>query len=622
MKPLNYKKRNQKLRAFYFSLFIKKLDSSYRFLSLLLLLTFVASFQNCYFDYSEGQSTQKSQHSLEGIISAHLSTENEDRDKFPTHTNVVFTFENIHPQASEVHWNINRGFESIKNNAKGNTEIQYSFSQAGTYDISATSYKNVNDFLTPLGSANKRVVIGDQCDAGAILEIVLTSGSLVAGQTATFGIKNESQFSSLSWKATLPSGSQVNAEGNSIQVSFSEENAGTLKVEVSGSQTDQNDCVTYRSKEFDINNTLTPHFSEVKIVDENDNNVSVTLENNNIYKYEKTSNSRFVFMNIKNAHRCILKEPLDENGDESSIICEGGKVDITLDSHTQCNETIIKVRAEHGTQKSGNNYEIDPQISSYTQETYYNYCGANADSCYFGPLSVRPDDHTGCCSGDNYSDNSNCSHPKPGNDPDPGFTPDTTTTTTTTTQDPKLCPPGDTYLNNPNCVCDSSTRCCPGDTYRDNPNHCVCDPATDPEQCQTDCVKEFGSACCKTNEGGTCTGPFCTTFGACSNKWNCHVVDIGDGICRPSCGHLAVLQNTGHYGPDGIRLSCDDPHHYTGTDPNTGTTCSSISGHWGSNWEKIPLIDGVETWEVTKYGGGECCKRIGSPPSPNDPVCN
>ena len=604
----------------------------YKFLAVSLLFTFMG-FQNCYFDYSEGQLTQKSEGLLKGTISAHLSTDNEDRDKFPTKTNVVFAYQNVHPQSSEIHWNINRGFESIKQNVKGEAEIQHSFAEAGTYDISAISYKNVEDFLTPLGSASKRVVIGDQCNTGHILEILLTSGSLVKGQTATFSVKNASQFSDMNWKATLPSGAEVTSEENSIEVDLSEENTGTLKMEVSASEADQSECVTYRSKKFDINNNLTPHFAEATIIDGDNGDVTVTLENNDIYKYEKTSDSRFVSMDIEDAHRCILKAPLDEDGNEGSIDCEGGKVDVTLDSESQCNETIITVRAEYGSQESNNeqittaqsiskiyidpktpnnrdNYESDPQISSNAQETYYHYCGEDANFCYFGPLSVRPNDHTGCCSGDNYSDDSNCSEPETTTttttEPIHGTTP-TTTSTSTTTSD--LCPAGDSYPDNPHCICDSSTRCCPGDTFQDNPDHCVCDPATDPEQCQTECVKEFGSACCKTNEGGNCTGPFCTTFGACTSKWNCHVIDIGDGICRPSCGHLASLQGSGHYGPDCTVGSSDDPHHYTGTDANAGTSCSGIAGQWGSNWEKIPLIDSVETWEVTKNRGGECCRR-------------
>ena len=431
-------------------LFIKKLNSSYRFLSFIFLFILVAGFQNCYMDFSgETQASQSSTSSEKGFINT-ISTDvsgagsNLGGGKFSANTNLALTVENIHPHSAEVHWSVSRGFEDVIENAKtGGGLSQHTFTQAGAYDISAISYSNVQDFLTPIGYASKRVVIGEDCDATKILEITLTSGSLVAGQTATFSVRNESEFSGISWKATLPSGTEVEAEGTSIQVSLSGENAGTLKVEVkgSGSESGQSDCVTYRSKEFDINNSLTPHFSEVKIVDGDDNDVSVTLENNDIYKYEKISDSRFVSMNIKDATNCILKEPLDENGNESSIACEGGKVDITTDSTTECSESVIRVRAEYGNQNDNGSgvqsishvytdpktsnpgagtdpttqgesdttipnttdpktpntldgYESDPRISSYKEETFYHYCPEDSTSCYFGLQSVKPAHHT------------------------------------------------------------------------------------------------------------------------------------------------------------------------------------------------------------------------------------
>ena len=433
----------------------KKLNSSFRFLPTMLLLTFIMTgFQNCYMDFSgETQASQNSTSSDRGFINT-ISTDVSGSgsslagDKFSINTNLELTVENIHPNSSEVHWSVSRGFEDVIENAKTSGGVsQHTFTQAGAYDISAISYNNVNDFLTPIGSASKRVVIGEDCDASKVLEIVLTSGTLVTGQTATFGVKNESQFSGLSWKATLPSGSEVEAEGTSIEVNLASQSVGTLKVEVSASEANESECLTFRSKNFDINNNLTPHFSEVKIVDGDDNDVSLTLENNDIYKYEKSSDSRFVSMDIKDATNCILKESSDEDGNERSIECEGGKVDITTDSTTECSETVIRVRAEYGSQDddssgvqsishvyidpktsnpgtntdptaSGNNggsqtsasssqyesdpkapvnrdgYESDPRVSSSKEETFYYYCPEDSTSCYFGLQFVRPAHHT------------------------------------------------------------------------------------------------------------------------------------------------------------------------------------------------------------------------------------
>ena len=428
----------------YYSSFIKTFNSVYKYLSFIFLFILVSGFQNCYPDYSgESQASQSVDRDSISTISTEVSGTGSSLsgNRFSTNTNLTLTIENIPSESSEVHWNVNRGFESIIDNAKTTGgESQHTFTQAGAYDISVIFYKNVQDFLTPIGSASKRVVVGDQCDATKILEIALTSGSLVAGQTATFGVRDESEFSDISWKAILPSGDEVTAEGTSIQISLSGESAGTLKVEVEGSESGQSDCVTYRSKEFDINNSLTPHFSEVKIVDEDDNDVSMTLENNDIYKYEKTSDSRSVFMNAKNATNCILKSPLDENGNESSIDCEEGKVDVTNNS-TECSETVITVRAEYGNQNDNGSgvqsishvytdpktsnpgagtdpttqgesdttipnttdpktpntldgYQSDPRISSYKEETFYHYCPEDSTSCYFGLQSIQPNHHT------------------------------------------------------------------------------------------------------------------------------------------------------------------------------------------------------------------------------------
>ena len=56
-------------------LFIKKLNSSYRFLSFIFLFILVAGFQNCYLDYSgESQASQSSTRSEKGSIST-ISTE-------------------------------------------------------------------------------------------------------------------------------------------------------------------------------------------------------------------------------------------------------------------------------------------------------------------------------------------------------------------------------------------------------------------------------------------------------------------------------------------------------------------------------------------------------------------
>ena len=96
----------------------------------------------------------------------------------------------------------------------------------------------------------------------------------------------------------------------------------------------------------------------------------------------------------------------------------------------------------------------------------------------------------------------------------------------------------------------------------------------------------------------------------CDSPSTCHVKDLGDGICRPSCGYLSVISENGKYygyGADKEPYTEDDPHTLTGSVP-----CTDLE-KWGvTDWEKIPLIDDIEPWEVIEnkeqgYTSSECC---------------
>ena len=102
-------------------------------------------------------------------------------------------------------------------------------------------------------------------------------------------------------------------------------------------------------------------------------------------------------------------------------------------------------------------------------------------------------------------------------------------------------------------------------------------------------------------ERGTCEEPFCAEN--CESPGKCHVKDI-DGICYPSCGYLAVLDDNGygHYGPDKLGGTEDDTHFLTGP----GISCGDIDKWGATDWEKIPPFNGREAHEVVKRGG-ECC---------------
>ena len=157
---------------------------------------------------------------------------------------------------------------------------------------------------------------------------------------------------------------------------------------------------------------------------------------------------------------------------------------------------------------------------------------------------------------------------------------------------PGSCPLGSGVTPPP---CDPTVECCDGNTYPSNPN------------CPSDCVNANGKACCPTAKGGTCTGQFC-----CKDSGVCPYKDLGDEVCRPTCGVLAEAQG---YEGDGMSDTSAWKH--------SSTTCADLNTNkvWGSdNWITIPLIDGKEPEEVIN-GGGECCGRIPSACSPSTPCC-
>ena len=81
----------------------------------------------------------------------------------------------------------------------------------------------------------------------------------------------------------------------------------------------------------------------------------------------------------------------------------------------------------------------------------------------------------------------------------------------------------------------------------------------------------------------------------CESPGKCHVKDIGDGYCRPSCGYLAVLVEDGkyaHYGPDDEPDTEDDPHTLS------GVPCDQLDKYGATDWKKLPLVNDLEPWEV------------------------
>ena len=621
-------------------------------MSLSLLMGII--FQNCKFDDSNS-SLKSSAVSYDrgSIIRINSQGQKIPEDhKIPADADVSLKFVHFHPNSHNFKWTIQRGFDFIQTD-KATTEGMYQtqFSEKGTYDIFTSSHRA--ESTTTLTRASKRLVIGEPCVPTDVLEIVLISGSLTVGQTATFNIKNISDFSSISWKITLPSGKIINQNTESIAVDLASESAGLLIVEVSAFSSDpeKSECLTYRKQNFSVNDTSRVHFNPMVLKTKDSNEIAKFLENNEIYKYRRPQSSdsqQSIETHILNAHTCQFQV---NNEEESALPCEGGLITITIDEKDMCYEKIITVWASNN---------ANEEKLQQARQVYYNYCSKGGDYCYFGLLREKPGNHrcessiatssegelpleidvipiagrcatahNNCqmgspqdiedtnthykwqCVGTGGGETVNCQELKVPLNGDEACTSGSGTASCQEQEKSKqIAEKKSSPTNNPSARRPSPTHNPPArrpsptnnpPTRRPSPTHSP--PATNPPVKRSSCVDLYGSSCCRQRDGGTCTGQFCAED--CRSPNRCHVKDV-NGICRPSCGHLANLQGSGGYGPDRKPGTADDPHTIT------SGTCSSLR-RWGSSWEKIPLIEGKEPWEVIKRDnpsyGGECCRR-------------
>ena len=132
----------------------------------------------------------------------------------PTNSDITFKLLNADPKSDNYKWTIKRGFESIITDASTQTGTYLmKFSELGSYDVFANSYKATEHKTR----ASKRFVVGESCSLSDILEIELlpeNSASFKVGESghSTFGLRDSSNFSSIKWKATLPSGQIIENE--------------------------------------------------------------------------------------------------------------------------------------------------------------------------------------------------------------------------------------------------------------------------------------------------------------------------------------------------------------------------------------------------------------------------
>ncbi len=357
------------------------------YLLLLASLLLLLAFQNCGSNVSQAPNlfSEQTVSNDKGYIIAYLPSEDESisiEDYFLIDSDVKLKVMNSHSDSEDFKWKITRAFEIVTDGEETTTEpeYQYQFKKSGSYDIFATSYKN-SDLLTV---ASKKLVIGEECSLTDVLEIFLESGSLTVGQTATFELKNATDFSNIIWKVTLPSSTEETNEDDSesIELDFTDESTGSVTIEVSAEDPDNSDCLTYRKQVLQVSSNSKPHFNPITIK-HNDEEIAVMLESNNIYKYLRPEGGTWTLhTNIQNANQCELQI---DSGSEQVLNCSDGVIDIT--STEVCVKSTIAIQAST---------TIDSQTSvdDIVEQFYYNYCPSEGSYCYFsgplpGPLSYQ-----------------------------------------------------------------------------------------------------------------------------------------------------------------------------------------------------------------------------------------
>ena len=304
-----------------------------------------------------------------GSLIAYLSAEDESMAKgqFAVGSNIAFNFVHYHPDSDKFKWTISKAFDAVASDqqtAKG----QYLFAPQGpgVYDISAISYKDELQATY----ASKRLIIGDSCKPSSFPEITVTEGFLTVGQTVTFSLHDASRFSSIAWNVTLKSGKLIESSTQSVIVDLTNETDGPILLKVSAR--DSSGCLTYREKTYYVaSELLKPHFNPASLMDNSGTDITLELENNNVYRYKRPSNGTVynLLLNVKNADACAL--------DGVSLSCSDGRIDFAYLTDNECEEHVTTLSASY-------------QDTRETQE-YYNYCPQDSTYCYFGLLNDKPD---------------------------------------------------------------------------------------------------------------------------------------------------------------------------------------------------------------------------------------
>ena len=372
--------------------------SNAKYLNILYIVVFCApiflmAFQNCKvtdtpIPKESVTSTEKNPENKSEVVPEEIGSivqinpENGDSiedQTLPVNSDVTFKFLNAGSDSDNYKWTIKRGFESTVADASTQTDTYSTkFSELGAYDVFAISYKATE----PKARASKRFVVGESCSLNDILEIELlseTSTSLKVGGPghSTFGLRDSSNFSSIKWKATLPSGQVIENEGeDTLEVDLSSESRGLLVIEVSATSSIvlRDGCLVHGRKELVVTSSVRPYFNPISFADGMDS-IPVILENE-IYKYEKPD-MLFVQIQVLNADSCQYQIDGESKVDFN---CDSALIEVLSSLGADCIKGIVTLFA------SENQGEVHSQ-------SYYYYCPAESNDCYFGPVSERPTHH-------------------------------------------------------------------------------------------------------------------------------------------------------------------------------------------------------------------------------------
>ncbi len=599
-------------------------DSNPTYLNTLYILTafipiFLLSFQNCKktdVDTSLGNSSPAEVTYEKGqIIEIDTTTDEAKEDRLlPSESDIKLQFLNADPVSDNYKWSIQRGFDSIVTDAPTTAETyQTKFSSGlGAYDVSANAYQST----TLKTSASKRFVVGGSCSLNDILEIELSSDSAAslkagASDAITFALKDSANFSSIQWKATLPSGETTTNETDvdTLEVDLSSESPGTLLIEVSAvsSDTTKAGCLTYRKKEVTVTSNVTPYFNPLDFTD-GTNNILIILENNDIYRYERSEITRFVQIEVLNADTCQYQA---NSGSKVNFSCDGELIRIPASSDTDCIEGTVTLFASNSQGQSAS-------------QSYYYYCEEDGDYCYFGPTDKRLGSHV--CPITQSSQRDIQSQKRMDFEIDPSVT---TTTSSPSCPNGQCCPEctdgkqcsngqcvtpdpcaGVTCTNgkqcsNGSCVCPTG-QCCPGCTSGKQcksgqcvtPDPCAGVTCTNGKQCSNgSCVCPAGQCCPGCTSGKQCKSGQCVTPDPCAGVTCTNGKQCSNGSCVCPAGQCCPGCTSGKQCKSG---QCVTP------DPCTGVTCTG--GKQCSNGQCVTPdpCAGVTCTNGKQCGNGSC----------------